>query len=67
MEHAILLLSLVNTQLSSSQLRKKGQAATVLFSSTYCPEFDEILQDGSGDECTIQHGVGQKQDKELVV
>lgn len=48
-------------------LGKKWKAARVLLSSTYCPEFDEILQDSSSDKHTIQHGVGQKQDKELVV
>ena len=34
---------------------------------TYGPEFDEILDDCSTNYCTVEWGVGQEQDKELVV
>lgn len=34
---------------------------------TYGPEFDEILDDCSTNYCTVEWGVCQEQDKELVV
>ena len=35
--------------------------------STYCPEFDEILNDCSTNDYTVEWCVGQEQDEELVV
>lgn len=34
---------------------------------THCPEFDEVLQHGGGDEQAVHQRVGQEEDEELVV
>lgn len=34
---------------------------------THCPELDEVLQHGGGDEQAVHQRVGQEEDEELVV
>lgn len=34
---------------------------------THCPELDEILQHGGGDEQTVHQRVGQEEDEKLVI
>lgn len=54
------------TDHSKINIQKKKTQKTGCF-CTYGPEFDEILDDCSTNYCTVEWGVGQEQDEELVI